>query len=273
MSERPARRSAEAAHRARRPLLTGARAAALCACMLAAGASLAQLGESGARPDPASPIVPVHDEPHHRQLFQHGDVRILELQIPPNDASWFHTHEWPVLYVTLGLSSVRMQMLGDDWTGAPPQGEDADEAAFVPQSPAEVRATSTTSYADEPITHRVANVGNGLFRAMVVLNETGGDDATSVETAGFDGTPELTNPWFRSYRVTLPAGETTRSHRHETPVVIFQASDGTGLATGPMSFEFNEQGQWAFFEAGTRHVLENVGDGSLELLEIEVRQP
>ena len=177
-----------------------------------------------------------------------------------------------MLYVTLGLSSVRMQMLGEDWTGAPPAA-DAEDAPFVPQPPADVRATSTTSYIDEPITHRVANAGNGLFRAMVVLNETQGDAATSVDAARFTGTPELENPWFRSYRVTLAPGETTRSHRHETPVVIFQASDGTGLATGPMSFEFNEPGQWAFFEAGRRHVLENVGDRELELLEIEVRQP
>lgn len=252
----------------------GSRAAALCTALLAAGTTLAQSNEAAdARPPPDSPIVPVHDEPHHRQLFQHGAVRILELQIPPDDMSWFHTHEWPVLYMTLGLSSVRMQNLGDDWTGAAREDGDADDASFTPRPPADVRATSTTSYIDEPITHRLENTGNGLFRAMVVVNETQGDETTSVEAAGFDATPELTNAWFRSYRVTLDAGETTQTHRHHAPVAVFQASDGTGIATGPMSFELNEPGQWAFFDADTTHEIRNLGDGTLELLEIEARQP
>jgi len=43
-----------------------------------------------------APIMPVHQEPHHRQVFQRGPMRILGLQIPPGDVSWFHTHEWPV---------------------------------------------------------------------------------------------------------------------------------------------------------------------------------
>src|SRR5688572_32524584 len=49
---------------------------------------------------PEGPIVPVHHEPHHRQVFQHGPMRILDLQLPPGDISWFHTHEWPVYYLT-----------------------------------------------------------------------------------------------------------------------------------------------------------------------------
>lgn len=250
-----------------------ARAAVLCACMLAAGASAAQSNESGAaRAGRESPIVPVHDEPHHRQLFQHGAVRILELQIPPDDISWFHTHEWPVLYMTLGLSSVRMQNRGDEWRGAP-RPDAAGDRGFEPRMPEEVRATSTTSYIEEPITHRIENVGTGLFRAMVVLNETQGEPTTSVEAAGFDADPELENPWFRSYRVKLEPGESTPRHRHEAPVVLFQARPGTGIAAGPMEFELNEPGQWAFFDAGAAHRIENTGAEALELLEIEVRVP
>jgi quercetin dioxygenase-like cupin family protein len=106
---------------------------------------------------------------------------------------------------------------------------------------------------------------------MVVVNETAGDDATSVADAGFELGPELTNPWFRSYRVTLGAGETTDLHEHTTPVVIFQAIAGKAMANGPMDFEFNRPGQWAFYDAGVGHTIENVGDAAIELLEIEVR--
>ena len=230
-----------------------------------------------------APIVPVHHEPHHRQVFQYGTVRILDLQVPPGETTWFHTHEWPVLYMTLGRSTTRSQDLGGEWSGggAPPRPNVAAAtpppaaAPAAPTAPLRMpRATSTTSYAEKPITHRLENVGEGLFRAMVVVNETKGDDTTSVEAAGFegDGTPELTNGWFRSYRITLAPGQKTAAHSHREPVVIFQATDGKGLATGPMKFELNEPGQWAFFDSNTKHEIENTGDGPLELLEVEVRR-
>jgi quercetin dioxygenase-like cupin family protein len=196
-------------------------------------------------------------------------MRILDLQIPPGDRSWFHTHEWPVLYMTLGRSTNRIQNLGEDWSGG---GPPAAGAPPRPPPPATPRATSTTSYAQQPVTHRLENVGDNLFRAMVVVNETHGDDSRSVEAAGFSGTPELTNAWFRSYRVTLPAGAKTPPHRHAAPVVIFQATEGKGIAAGPMKFELNEPGQWAFFDAATLHDVQNLGSSPLEVLEIEVRR-
>ena len=276
-------------------------ALAACAAALAAGLASAQPSAPAAPPadvrssasiDPDTVVVPVHHEPHHRQVFQYGTTRILDLQVPPGETSWFHTHDWPVLYMTLGRSAVRTQDLGREWTGGgarpsagapPPAG--APTAAGAPPAvsappaatarsagPPTPRATSTTSYIDKPITHRIENLGTGLFRAMVVVNETHGDDATSVEAAGFAGTPELANGWFRSYRITLAPGERTAPHKHGEPVVIFQATDGKGAAAGPMKFDFNEPGQWAFYDAGVEHSVQNLGSAPLELLEIEVRR-
>jgi len=211
-------------------------------------------------------------------VFQFGTTRILDLQVPPGDMSWFHSHEWPVLYMTLGTSRVRTQNLGSDWSGGGGARPANAPAGGAPPPPAQAaparrtpRATSTTSYIERPVTHRIENVGDGLFSAMVVVNETAGDDTLSVADAGFDLEPELTNPWFRSYRVTLGAGATTNAHEHTTPVVIFQAIDGKAMANGPMDFEFNRPGQWAFYDAGVGHTIENVGDAAIELLEIEVR--
>jgi quercetin dioxygenase-like cupin family protein len=133
------------------------------------------------------------------------------------------------------------------------------------------RATSTTSYFEKPVTHRLENIGTGLFRAMVVVNETAGDEATTEQAAGFDGKPELTNRWFRAYRIVLGPGDTTPSHVHKTPVAIFQATPGKAMGSGPTKWDFNEPGQWAFFDTGARHELHNTGDGRIELIEVEVR--
>jgi len=226
-------------------------------------------------PERQNPIVPVFHEPHHRQVFQHGPMRILDLQLPPGDISWFHSHESPVLYVTLSTSRTRTQNLGQDWGGGGAgrggAGRGNAPAATPPTTPPAPRATSTTSYAQQPVTHRLQNMGDGLFRAMVVINETSGDEATSATDAGFASNPELTNKWFRAYRIVLEPGQKTEPHVHRAPVAVFQVTAGKALGAGAMTWEFNEPGQWAFFDAGDRHDVRNAGDGRVELIEVEVR--
>ncbi|MEO8259145.1 MAG: cupin domain-containing protein, partial [Acidobacteriota bacterium] len=156
---------------------------------------------------------------------------------------------------------------------APAAAPPRPAAAPVPPGTLISRLSSTISYAERPVTHRLENIGEGLFRAMVVVNETAGDDATTQEAAGFSGKPELTNRWFRAYRFALAPGESTPPHRHTTPVAVFQASSGRGgVATGAMKFEFNDPGQWAFFDAGDAHAIKNAGEAPMEFVEVEVRR-
>ena len=261
------------------------------------------------------PAVPVHQEPHHRQVFQRGPMRILDLQLPPGDISWFHSHEWPVLYVTLSQGQMRTQNLGEPWggggrgrgaaatapagaaatagtsasvAGAPVPGagqaagqpggaRGAAPAAGAPTggrrgAPAGPRPTSNTGYAERPVTHRLENTGTAMIRAVVVVNETAGNETLSEAAAGFAGQPELSNAWFRAYRIALGPGEKTPPHRHRAPVAIVQATAGTGVGAGPVSFEFNAPGQWAYFDADAPHEVRNTGDGRLDLIEVEVRR-
>jgi mannose-6-phosphate isomerase-like protein (cupin superfamily) len=222
---------------------------------------------ASAAPAPES-IMPVHQEPHHRQVFHYGTIRILDLQLPPNDSSLWHSHAWPVLYLTLASSTTRTQNLGSDWgprgTGGGPGGAAlANGGAPIP--------TVNLTYIDKPATHRIENVGTGLFRAVFVVNETKGDADTTQEAAGFTGKPEVTNNWFRAYRLTLAPGEKA-AHTHRAPVVIFQATAGRGVANGPMRFDFTDPGEWAFYDTGVQHELQNTGDKPLQLIEVEVRR-
>jgi len=132
---------------------------------------------------------------------------------------------------------------------------------------------SDLSYADRAVTHRIHNNGTSLYRAIGVINETaGGDETITEEAAGFSGKAEMSNRWFRVHRVTLAPGEKAPPHQHKAPVVVLQDSTGKGIASGPMTFEFNEPGQWGFFDAGARHEMTNTGTERLELLEVEVRR-
>ena len=235
-----------------------------------------------------TPVMPVHQEPHHRQVFQYGPLRIIDLQIPPGDMSWFHTHEWPVFYLTVADSQTRTQILGEEWgargRGAgpggvaprsgqppPPAGGQPVRAGGPPRF--RPRLMSDVSYAERAVTHRIHNNGTGLYRALGVINETsGGDEAITEEAAGFGGKAESANRWFRVYRVALAPGEKTPAHQHKAPVVVLQDSAGKGTASGPMSFELNEPGQWAFFDTGARHEIANNGSERLEVIEVEIRR-
>ena len=251
-----------------------------------------------------TPVMPVHQEPHHRQVFQYGPLRIIDLQIPPGDMSWFHTHEWPVFYLTVADSQTRTQILGEEWgargrgaapgaaargglpPGGPPPAGGAPRAGAPPAAAAGAaapraggpprfrpRVMSDLSYADRAVTHRIHNNGTSLYRAIGVINETaGGDETITEEAAGFSGKAEMSNRWFRVHRVTLAPGEKAPPHQHKAPVVVLQDSSGKGIASGPMTFEFNEPGQWGFFDAGARHEMTNTGTERLELLEVEVRR-
>ena len=111
-------------------------------CAVIAGVAVAVSGQTVTWQPPdatgngQTPIMPVHQEPHHRQVFQHGPMRILDLQVPPGDVSWFHTHEWPVYYLTTSDSPTVSQNLGEEWgagrvvvAGAAPCGGGAERPA------------------------------------------------------------------------------------------------------------------------------------------------
>lgn len=217
-------------------------------------------------------VVPVYREPRHRQVFESGTTRILDVQVHPGDTSLFHTHAEPILYVNFGNTQLRTQTYGQDWPApAPDRGTAAAPARPATPGPA-VRVMSTTSYVEKPVTHRIQNVGTSFFHLIAVLNQTAGDEATASQAAGFTGTPEMTNRWYRAYRFTLAPGETAR-HRHAAPAVVVQTTDGQAVATAARTWGLNWPTAWAFFDRDEAHEVRNAGRTPMELVEVEVRQP
>jgi hypothetical protein len=223
---------------------------------------VASVTGSGVAQD-AERIVPVHQEPRHRMVFEAEGTRILHLQIHPGDTSLWHTHSEPILYVSFGATTqTRTQNHGGAW-GAP--------VSVFPSAPPS-RVLSSTAYAQKPLTHRIENVGQNLFELIAVLNLTSGDERRTPQEAGFDTTPELTNGWYRTYRVTVFPDRPVR-HTHAAPVVLVQTSLGTASGSGTRIFGFNSPASWAYFDADEGHELRAVGPTATEFVEVEVRQP
>lgn len=208
-------------------------------------------------------VVPVHQEPRHRMVFESGGTRILHLQIHPGDASLWHTHKEPILYVNFGdTTETRTQNEGAPWS---------KPVNVFPAAPPS-RLLSSTTYYKQQLTHRIENVGKNLFELIAVLNLTAGDGEGTPASLGFSDTPELTNNWFRAYRFSVPAGQSVR-HTHAHPVVVIQTSAGVGSATGNRLFGLNGPSSWSYFAAKESHELRNLGSTSVELVEVEVREP
>jgi hypothetical protein len=217
-------------------------------------------------------IVPVHQEPRHHLVLDVPGTRILDVQIPPGDTTLYHTHSDPILYVTMSTSQTRSQTLGRDWTGgdAPSRTEPGATADVFPRATAvrPGRMTSTTSYANAPLTHRVNNVGQTLFRLIGITNSSAGDDNTAPG-AGFEAAPEISNRWFRGYRWALT--REAIAHRHDNPVAIVLIT-GRAFAAGTTKTTLDEPGSFAWIEANSAHSLQAIGDAA-EVVEVEVRRP
>ena len=236
---------------------------ALTAAVLVA-AALASAPLAG---QPDGPAVPVHQEPRHHLVFETPGTRILDVQVPPGDTTLFHTHTDPVLYVTMSASRTRSQTLVAEWTRGD-ASQPPPAAGGPPPRPALGRLMSTTSYARQPLTHRVNNIGSTLFRLIGITNASPGD-AGATPGAGFDTAPELTNPWFRGYRHAL--GAAAPEHRHDNPVAAVLIS-GRATVPGGAPTTLDVPGAFAWIDAGTLHRLQAVG-GAAEVVEVEVRRP
>lgn len=185
-------------------------------------------------------VVNILQEPRHRIVRHEGDVWVLDIQINPGDSTKQHTHNSAILYNFISSG-----------TGS-----------------SNGRLTSNTDYVTENYTHRAANEGPGLFRIIAVANY--GDpqeDLTANRPSGLEGQPEIENPWFRAYRISLAPGESTEVLRHSSPAVIVQVTDGLAHVSREdgITAELTAQGSWAWRDANSGYQITNVGSAPMEL--------
>ncbi len=202
-------------------------------------------------------VVPVHGEPRHRLVYDDNRFRILDIEIPPGDTTLFHTHARPILYVGIGASVTNSQPFGDRW------GTVTDTLPRL----AVGRVTMTLGYQAQPLTHRVATVGSGVFRLIAVQHERRGSGASST----LPGTLESENEWFRVSRLVLDGARPTVDLTTRNPVVAVQVTDGqAGIRRAGGAAALGSPGRWAVVDAD-RTVTLTGGSGPVTLVLIEVR--
>jgi hypothetical protein len=169
-------------------------------------------------PEGSPRIVPVHQEPRHRLIYESSQMRVLDVQIQPGDTTIFHTHDSPITYVTIGTSTTDARTLGGDWRGTVQRDPPPGRIGAVRGVP---------SYAERPVTHRVTNVGTTLFRLIAIATRSSGHETDLESESAMPGQPEGTpNRWFRYSRVMLGPGETAEATAPAFPVAIVMTREG-----------------------------------------------
>jgi len=254
-------------------------AAALAAVFAAAGLVYAMSGLSHVAPPatattqtPAAaatgPEVPrpvtLVDEPRHRVVFDAGTTRVHDVQVPSGDTTLYHVHDTPILYVPISRSSTRTQVLGAEWAGG-------DPSRSQPPPSGPQRVSSIVSYVGTPVTHRVNNNGDGLFRLIAVVNRAAGSEAAPAMVAGLPETPELVNRYYRAFRVVLQPGASTPLHTHDAAVVTVQQTAGRVTVEGASDTTLEAAGAFAYHDGGLPHRVRNTGSTPVDVIDVELR--
>lgn len=204
-----------------------------------------------------SPIaVPIYEEPRHRLVFDKAPVKIVNVNIPPDDISRYHFHEDPTLYVAINGALMRSQDLGNAWGEPDPNARHGTGSLVF------------RNYRIAPQSHRVENLDKVSFRLIGIVHRGKGMPVTET-----DNEAVIDNDWFLGRNFSLAPGEETCEHLHDKPVVVVQVSDGntTVVEQGLSIAEKTVIGNWSWHDAGTRHVLKNIGTSEAELVEIEIK--
>jgi hypothetical protein len=144
----------------------------------------------------ADPVVSVYEEPRHRLMQDGENHRVLDLEVAPGDTTLFHVHDQPIFYVYLKSAAVRAQALGGEWIAIPETPLAAGDVRF------------DESYVDNPVTHRVGNIGEEPFRLILVLNERDTPFAPDIDIFSMmPGRPGVESQYFAQSRIDLAPHE------------------------------------------------------------------
>jgi len=158
--------------------------------------------------------VPVYEEPRHRLVFDDHAMRILDLSLPAGETTLFHTHDQPILYILLNDARLRSRQPGGDWV--------ADERPLTPRG----FVFTDISYAAQPVTHQVDNVGDADLHLILVLNERLRPYAPGIDVAAkLPGALETDNRYFAQSRIVLGPAESLDWSGVHSRLVLALVSD------------------------------------------------
>ena len=203
----------------------------------------------------SSAPVPVEQEPHHHVVLKNDSLLVLRVTLQPGERSVYHIHSVDDVAVWIGHSSAAQQLPGEP------------EGAPVEQKPGNI---SLRTLHETPFTHRVHNVGPGLFDVLdveLLQRPEHPSEAVAGPVAG-------ENPSARVYKWTLAPGGVTPMHTHERPYLIVAVTSFPLKMTAPDGQSITHEvkpGDFHWVSGKVAHALANAGNEEAQIVEIELK--
>ena len=203
--------------------------------------------------------VPVEKEPMHRLKFENEFVRLFDVLVPVGKATKYHTHLYDGVSVRVSNAQIIDEAVGGEKT---PFAIKYGEATFGVRSSA--------------LTHRVVNSGKSDFRNIFI------EILPGKNTANATPFPILTdahvilidNPRVRINRLVLNPGESSKLHTHPMRglgIILYDSKiEITSSGNSPRVLE-SKAGDFAWQNAGTTHIIKNIGSTVFEVIDIEFK--
>jgi quercetin dioxygenase-like cupin family protein len=199
--------------------------------------------------------VPVEQEPHHHLLLRNDSLLVMRVNLQPGEWSSYHIHSVDDVAVWLGNTSATQQL------------PNQPESASTEHQPGYI---SLRTLHETPFTHRVHNVGQGLFDVLdVELLQRPEHPSTAVA-----GPVAGENPSARVYKWTLVPGGVTPMHTHERPYLIVAATGFQLKMAAPDGQSVTHEikpGDFHWVTTKVTHTLANTGTGEGQIVEIELK--
>jgi len=199
--------------------------------------------------------VPVEQEPHHHLLLKNENLLVLRVTLQPGEWSQYHIHSVDDVAVWIGHSSASQQL------------PNQPESAPVEQQPGNI---SLRTLHETPFTHRVHNLGPGIFDVLdVELLQRPEHPST-----GAAGPVAGENPSARVYKWKIAAGSVTPMHTHDRPYLIVAATGFNLKMTAPDGQSATHEikpGDFHWVTTKVTHTLANAGTGEGQIIEIELK--
>ena len=204
---------------------------------------------------------PVEQASFHQLVFADEDIAVLNNLYPPKGDSGFHAHHRDLFAVVIQPSPSSGQRVGEP-------------LAAMPAS-----AAGTTAYSQvgaEPRIHRVVNDGEGAYQIIVIELRREKPSGTTASSRNLAPQYELIldNPRLRAWRLVLEAGESAPAISQASKGVRVVVRGGLLTTTSPGLQDQHlalKPGDFAVQVAGTTRALSNSGDGTIELVEVELK--
>lgn len=202
--------------------------------------------------------VPIEKEPMHRLKFENEFVRLFDVLIPAGKASLSHTHSYDGLSIRISNAQLVVEIASE-------------------KTPLEIKyADATYTARPSPMSHRVVNNGKTDFRNIFIeiLPSKGARPAVQFPILSEGHVVLIDNARIRVNRLILRPGQSSKLHAHPMHglgIILYDSKIEISTPERTKRVIESKAGDFVWQNAGTTHVITNIGSTVFEAIDIEVK--